>query len=315
LGAIGDYLTTYVKEKTKDLIHTSIKSFLVSVYGGELRRPNGEWETLANQYIEECRAEKRSWFNDLLNYVTWLAKKERPPASIYAYVNATKNWITYSLDVDLTGRQRKILRCRIPKGKRARTVEDDMTREKLKKILTHCDTKGRALFLFLASSGIRIGEALQLKLSDIDLEHDPPKVTVRGEYTKAGDTYITFITKEAKTALGEWLKVREAYMRSAVHRGIGFGRQRLRPEEDKRIFPFSDTVAHDMWVRALKKAGLEERDYGTKRRTMRIHMLRKWFMSQLKLVLPETVVEAFAGHSGYLDEAYRRYRCKQLADL
>jgi len=70
-----------------------------------------------------------------------------------------------------------------------------------------------------------------------------------------------------------------------------------------------------MWVRALKKAGLEKRDDGTKRRTMRIHMLRKWFMSQLKLVLPETVVEAFAGHTGYLDEAYRRYTCNQLAEL
>jgi len=312
---IGDYLSTYVKKATKDLTHTAIKSFLTNVYGGALKRSNEEWETLAKEYIMECKAGRRSWFNDLLNYITYLAKKDRPPMSVYAYVNRVKNWITYTLDVDLTAKQRRILRSRLPKGKRARTVEDDLTREKLQKILTHCDTKGRALFLFLASSGIRIGEALQLRLSDIDLDHDPVKVTVRGQYTKAGDTYTTFITKEAKTALEEWLKEREDYMRSAFQKGRGLGRQRLRPEEDKRIFPFSDTVAHDLWVRALKKAGLEERDDGTKRRTMRIHMLRKWFMSQLKLVIPETVVEAFAGHTGYLDEAYRRYTCNQLADL
>jgi len=30
----------------------------------------------------------------------------------------------------------------------------------------------------------------------IDLKHDPPKVTVKGEFTKAGDMYITFISKE-----------------------------------------------------------------------------------------------------------------------
>ena len=315
MGAIGDYLATYVNKGTRQLIYSSIKHFLISIYDGNLKRLDEEWETLAHQYFSECRAGKRDFFKDLLNYVTYLAKKERPPASVYGYVNSAKNWITYTLDVDLSPKQRKILRCRLPKGKRARTNEDDLTRERLKKILTHCDTKGRALFLFLASSGIRIGEALQLRMSDIDLDHDPPKVTVRGEYAKEGDKYITFISKEAKTALEEWLKIREEYLRQAFQKGRGLGRQRLKPEEDDRIFPFSDTVAHEMWTNALRKAGLEDWDKNTKRRTMRIHMLRKWFMSQMKIAVPETVVEAFAGHTGYLDEAYRRYTCKQLAEL
>jgi hypothetical protein len=33
----------------------------------------------------------------------------------------------------------------------------------LRRVLAHADVKGRALFLFLASSGVCIGEALQLK--------------------------------------------------------------------------------------------------------------------------------------------------------
>ena len=313
---IANYLSTYVKKTTKDLIHASIKNFLVSIYGGDLKRKNGEWENLANKYIEECRREGQDWFSDLLNFIRYLA--DRPPASVGVYVRSVKNWITYTLDVDLTNRQRRILRSRLPKGKRARTVEDDLTREKLKKIFTHCDTKGRALFLFLASSGIRIGEALQLRMSDIDLEHDPPKVTVRGEYTKAGDTYITFISKEAKTALEEWLKVRDEYLRSAQNKGkglqkTGYGRG-LKGEEDDRIFPFSDNVAHSMWTNALRKAGLEEKDDGTKRRTLHIHMLRKFFMSQMKLIIPKVIVEALAGHTGYLDEAYRRYTISQIAE-
>jgi len=181
---IANYLSTYVKKTTRDLIHASIKNFLVSIYGGDLKRKNGEWENLANKYIEECRREGRDWFSDLLNFIRYLA--DRPPASVGVYVRSVKNWITYTLDVDLTNRQRRILRSRLPKGKRARTVEDDLTREKLKKILTHCDTKGRALFLFLASSGIRIGEALQLRMSDIDLEHDPPKSTAQDERHRSG---------------------------------------------------------------------------------------------------------------------------------
>lgn len=318
MGAIENYLDTYVKRRTRDLIRSSIKSFLISVYGGGFDRSGGEWESLADRYVGECRAQKRRYFDDLLSFITFLAEEKRPPASIYAYVNSVKNWITYTLDVDLTSRERKILRSRLPKGKRARTVEDDLTREKLQKILTHCDAKGRALFLFLVSSGIRIGEALQLRMGDIDLDHDPPKVTVRGEYTKAGDAYITFISKEARTALEEWLKIKDEYLESARNRGrgiskTGYGRG-VKNGEDDRIFPFSSLVAHSMWANALKKAGLEERDNGTKRRTLHIHMLRKFFMSQLKLVIPEVIVEALAGHTGYLDEAYRRYTCKQIAE-
>ena len=45
----------------------------------------------------------------------------------------------------------------------------------LRRILTHMDAKGRALFLTLATSGMRIGEALKLKLSDLALNEEPPK--------------------------------------------------------------------------------------------------------------------------------------------
>jgi hypothetical protein len=44
-------------------------------------------------------------------------------------------------------------------------------------------------------------------------------------------------------------------------------------------------------------------------------MLRKWFLSQAKLAAPENVVEAWAGHTGYLDDAYRQYTRQQLAEL
>ncbi|MEM2178261.1 MAG: site-specific integrase [Candidatus Methanomethylicaceae archaeon] len=91
-------------------------------------------------------------------------------------------------------------------------LKGDLTKEVLKKILEHLELKGRTLVLFLASSGIRIGEALKLKLNDIDLDQDPPIVYVRGEYTKSGDSYYTFISKEAKESLIEWLKIREQFL-------------------------------------------------------------------------------------------------------
>jgi tetraacyldisaccharide-1-P 4'-kinase len=85
--------------------------------------------------------------------------------------------------------------------------------------------------------------------------------------------------------------------------------------EDRRLFPFSHFVAEQMWYNALSKSQNETRDKSTNRRTLHIHMLRKWFLSQAKLAAPENVVEAWAGHIGYLDDAYRRYTKQQLAEL
>ncbi|MEM2178262.1 MAG: hypothetical protein QXI49_06230 [Candidatus Methanomethylicaceae archaeon] len=69
-----------------------------------------------------------------------------------------------------------------------------------------------------------------------------------------------------------------------------------------------------MWYNALKKAKLEKIDSSTKRKTLHIHMLRKFFISQAKLIIPETIVEALAGHNEYLDEAYRRYTKDEIRE-
>ena len=191
--------------------------------------------------------------------------------------------------------------------------EAPLTREVLRRILTHADAKGRALFLMLASSGIRVGEALQLRLDDVDLTSDLPTITVRGEYTKSGDKYVTFMSREAKEALVEWLKIREDYLKTSRYRGRGLGR--IKTLDDPRIFPFSKFVAEEMWRNAIRKAEMAEKDKFTNRHKLHIHMLRKFFLSQAKLAVPETVAEAWAGHSGYLDEAYRRYSMDQMRHL
>ena len=195
--SLSTWLKTYAKPNTRRVFLAGVKHFLESAYGREFG--NGELDQAAAKYIEECRAGGRDWFKDLLAYAASL--HGRPPKSARAFMAGAKNWIEYSLDVELTRKQGRLLLGRLPKGSRARTEEAELTRETLRKILVHADVKGRALFLFLASSGIRIGEALKLRLEDVNLNVDPPTVTVRGEYTKSGDSYMSFLTSEAKEAL------------------------------------------------------------------------------------------------------------------
>ena len=84
----------------------------------------------------------------------------------------------------------------------------------LRKLIMHMPVHGKALYLLLSSGGMRIGEALQLKLNDVNFNLNPVRVEIRGEYTKTGDPYFSFISKEAKEALTEWLKNRGQYLLS-----------------------------------------------------------------------------------------------------
>ncbi len=301
---IEGWLATYAKQNTRRVFQAGVRHFLESVYASNV--DNEALESYAAKYIEECRA-GRDWFKDMLKYAADL--HSRPPKSAHVFMTGVKSWIEYTLNVELSRRQMRQVLGRLPKGSKARTEEAELTREVLRRILTHTDVKGRALFLFLASSGIRIGEALKLKLADVDLNADPPTVNVRGEYTKSGDAYKSFLSSEAREAITEWLKVRESYIKSALNRGKGLGKHKSL--QDDRLFPFSPRVAEQMWQNALKKAQMAEKDAYTNRHKLHIHMLRKWFLSQAKLAAPESLVEAWAGHAGYLDEAYRRYTMDQ----
>jgi integrase len=329
MSELENWLATYRKKNTQILYRSAARHFFVSVYGGEIDRPDSDFENLSTKYVEECKA-GRDWFQDLLDYAVYLGKDNRPPASAKTYMICARGFVEFSLNVELSRKQMKKLNGRLPKGKRARTVEGNLNQKVLRKILTHCDAKGNALFLTLATSGIRKGEALKLELDDIgckidDLTKDPSqvpdplKVTVRGEIAKEGDTYYSFISREAKEALSEWLKVRNSYKKTSLKRGKGLSKlgsgQGVKKIDDQRLFPFSGTVADSMWIKAVKKAGFDGRDRSTNRHKFHIHMLRKFFQSQMKYAgVPEDLVEALIGHSGYLDDAYRRYNQKQIAE-
>lgn len=305
---IAEWLETYSRKNTRKVFHAGLKHFFESVY--EVSVDRDALEEYAARYVDECRA-GRDWFKDLLKYAADLYS--RPPKSARAFMSAVKGWLEFTLNVEVSRRQQRLIVGRLPKGSKARTEEAELTTEVLRKILMHMDVKGKAFLLFLTSSGVRVGEALKLRLNDVDLTKDPSEVYVRGEYTKRGDKYSSFISSEAREALIEWLKVRENYLESAVNRGRGLGK--TKSQMDDRIFPFSETIAEQMFRNAVKKAGLAEKDNFTNRHTLHIHMLRKFFLSQAKIAAPESVVEAWAGHSGYLDEAYRRYSREQLREF
>lgn len=216
----------------------------------------------------------------------------RPPKTVRMALSAIRMFLEDS-GVAVEDREwRKVTR-RV-KGSRARTVDRIPTKQELVTILQIMGLQARALYTLLPCSGLRMSEALKLKVVDIDVDSDPAMVTVRGETTKSGNPRYTFCTKEAVTVLKSWV--------------VAGGRE-------AEVFSYGLLDANQAWRRALKKAGLAKKDPSTGIHTLHPHCLRKFFSSTAKLVIPSDVVEAMMGHEGYLDDAYRRYSVEQLKEF
>jgi len=329
MGRMTEFLSTFKGESTVRAYRAHLKRFFKLLYPTEkmfstkgIKISDDVYDKYVEKYLEarnyrvkdgQVKIDTESIMKDVESF--FITLKGRPASSIAMTISAVKNFLE-DQRVELPRVFWKRLKRRIG-GSRTLTQDYVPNASELKRILTHMNLKGRALFLFLESSGARIGEVLQLELDDIDLNHDPPRITIRGSYTKTGNPRITFISLEAKEVLLEWLKVRSQYLLGASRRGISKDSKRgtqLKPIEDKRIFPYEGTTALGMWYNACSKAGFDKRDKETNRYEVHPHVLRKYFRSKMGEVIPVDIVEALMGHSGYLTEVYRRHSEKDVAE-
>jgi len=291
-----DFLKQYSGVSTKRNYKSAYRDLFQVVYGQ--RDPV---EELAEKYVGESR-EHRQDIEDFL-----VSLKGMAPKTIRTKITAVRTFLIEN-DIDInTGFWTRISK-RI-KGSRALTIDQVPTHEQFRKVFNHLVIAARALFIVLLSSGMRIGEALKLKPGDLELNRDPVRVNVRGEYTKTGNPRVTFISREAKEIVEEWLKVRDEYLQQAVSKTGLYDKD----PDDPRLFPFSHANAYVMWNEALRKSGFDKRDESTNRHTVHPHTLRKFFRTKLAAVISVDVVEALMGHEGYLTEVYRRYSMEDLA--
>jgi len=288
LGRLNDFMDLYQSESTKKVYRWAIKEFCKSVYGEV---------TDLEDAVEKYFSENRDYDADVKRFFSKI--NDRPPKSIRLLISSVKTFLIEN-HVELRELFWKRLNRRI-KGTRAISVEKVPSNAELRRILTHLPVQGKALYLTLVSSGMRIGEAMQLTLEDIELDADPVKINIRREYTKSGDARITFVSGEAKESLEEWLKTRDDYIETAVAKSPF-----PKDSEDDRLFPFDVKTAYDQWRNALDKAKLNGRDKVTNRHKIHPHVLRKFFRSKAGMISVD-MAEALMGHSGYLTDVYRKY--------
>jgi integrase/recombinase XerD len=155
------------------------------------------------------------------------------------------------------------------------TLRKDINRDDVDILLSVIEgSRGRAMVILLLRTGMRIGELLNIKMSDINLEEQTIRIY---ESMKTGLGRVAYFSNDAAAALYDWLLVRD-YRKERLF--YGMGRQSL-----------SYSAARKTFVKYIGEAGLVDKGYT-------LHCLRHTFATNLlNAGMPIEVLRDLLGHS------------------
>ena len=194
---------------------------------------------------------------------------------------------------------------RLPK--RQVVFEEGLSKEILVRLLHNCTPKLQTAILMCASSGMRLGELVQLRTSDIDFDTTPTTIKLRAETTKTRETRFTHISAEATKALKDYLHKTFGVTNIHSDRYIF-----LRCAEDTQTIEYDRAVrtARSTFVEALELTIKKVPELSVKnengRNRIHFHALRAWFKTQVTNAHQSDFAEALMGHKSLKLVYYRQ---------
>ena len=247
----------------------------------------------------------------LRDFVVYLDKADFSACSIETWVASMKGYLRYS-GIKIYSEDFKQV---VKMPKKIRTQEMPLTKEILVRLLRNASPKLQTLILVAISSGMRIGELSQLKISDIDFDSNPTTIRLRAETTKSRESRITFLTSEATKALKDYLKVHFSWKDSGQNNHLSdkiiFGRTskyRKKMNNEKKIKSNSIAITKILIQKSLRNSLKQMHDLNTKnergRHAIHFHVFRKFCRTTVGNVVGRDFAEALIGHRFYMDTYY-----------
>jgi len=279
--SVEDFLSQYNSKNTQGVYRSTLRGYFKFFYP-ELqklsrKRLDKELVEISLQYIQQ----DKDFRKDLMRFrkhISSLAPKTIATklAVLIRYFESNEITFNKNFTRNLKGRG----------ATEAISKEHVPDKGEIARILEYMPIQAKTVTLVLASSGMRIGEAMSVRLEDLDLSHEPARINLRAEYTKTKKSRLVFISTEAKEVLAEWLEYRPRY----IEKNSEFIDKRLAKTYAQRVFPYTQTSFRTLWRNAVEKAGLYETDPVTNRMTIR----------------PD-IAEALMGHTSGLTAIYARF--------
>ena len=212
-----------------------------------------------------------------------------PPVKLFCEMNGIiLNW--------------KLIDRLLPRGNN-NALDEAYDRQKIQKMIEHCDLRARIPILFMASSGMRLGAFTQLKDGDIEAIYDdkldPKKILAAHVVVYKGttDEYDTFITPEALKAYEEYRNTRIKFGEK-ITKDSAIMVRRFNVNEDGDSNSTGTAITYrkglGIGIRAIigilsvvaYKAGIREpsKDYNGRYNIKLAHGFRKFFNTALRSI-------------------------------
>jgi len=216
-------------------------------------------------------------------------------------------------------------------SKKGRLIDDSLedkafTIEEAREVHKRMTVPMQALFLTLISSGMRINEALGVRLkytengrekSDIDFSKNPVRIYIPAENTKTDTARTVFISRECADFLREhWIPKIPQYSEMRITRGKKLIHAEAHDPEKYvgLLFPFSQANFRTSLMRACGGAGLNHNSVNG-RNEYHVHSIRKTTRTLLGAKRFHDLGEYLLGHVTGMDGSYVRLTVDKAAPI
>jgi len=243
------------------------------------------------------------YYTFLSNYQTRTKRNGYSSEAINSYIRIAKDFLNHQ-GCKIYNEDMK-MKFRLPK--RTSAYQKGLTREAINRVIRFANPKLSTIILIACSSGMRIGEIIQLKLSDVDLSTTPVTITIRAETTKTRETRLTHISSEATNSLKDYLAKYGPQNEFLFLREHELKNPEVSDEEkySKYVMATKHNLESQL-ERCIKKipelnAKNENQNYW-----IHFHAFRAWFKTQVTDAHQSDFAEALMGHKSLKLIYYRQ---------
>jgi len=239
-----------------------------------------KYDRNAEEIIQEIPQEKESEYEVLQAWINWLSKSIIP-STIHTRFSSMMGYFHYrGIKMYKEDIKQNISLPKIPKEEK-----HPISLEEIRTIIGEANHKKKALYLVLLSSGMRVGETVQLKKKHFDFSTKRTKIRIPADYTKTKQARTVYISKEATNAIKPLLR----------GKGDNDGVFSKHPN------PHYAVCAEEMtFKRILNNVGLVEPYESSRTNKITMHSLRAYFFTKASRKHGENYAHMMTGHGGYL---------------
>ena len=244
-----------------------------------------------------------AYYTFLSNYTTKLKRNGYSSEAINSYIRIAKDFLNHQ-GCKIYNEDMK-MKFRLPK--RVSAYQRGLTREAINRVIRFANPKLSTIILMACSGGMRIGEIIQLKLSDVDLSTTPVTITIRGITTKTRETRLTHISSEAVNSLKDYLARYGPQNEYLFLREHELKNSDISDEEkySKYVMATKHNLESQL-TRCIKKIPELNTRNENQNYWIHFHAFRAWFKTQVTDAHQSDFAEALMGHKSLKLIYYRQ---------